>query len=194
MGQPGRSFVLKTPPPAPFGLLMVLVPSHLACSDAVAWGERPCSVVASVCPCSFLLEVSELVPEQPTIRRRTKHPIRKVTTTAMRCLWRITAHPPSLGMCPLLLAPRSMPHDEALRISQEALFTGMRGIGTPHIAEFPLSHGPAKAVRNPQFPCQVYRRVLATSTFSTPCSVRLDRKLMYGVCCLSLGSYSWVAT
>jgi hypothetical protein len=28
--------------------------------------------------------------------------------------------PPSLGMCPLLLAPPSMPHDEAWRISTEA--------------------------------------------------------------------------
>jgi hypothetical protein len=34
----------------------------------------------------------------------------------MRRPWRTTAHPPSLGMCPLLLAPRSMPHHEAWRI------------------------------------------------------------------------------
>src|SRR5829696_401056 len=76
--------------------LILRVPSHRASSsDAVAWGERPCSVVvASVCPCSFL-EDSELVPAQPTIRRRTAHPSRKVPTTAMRCTWRTTAHPPS---------------------------------------------------------------------------------------------------
>src|SRR5215207_10601634 len=94
LGQPGRSFVVKTPPPAPFGLLMVLVPSHRPSSlDAGAWGE---------CPCSFLLEVSELVvPAQPTTRRRTAHPIRKVPTTAMRCPRRTTtAHPLSLTCVP----------------------------------------------------------------------------------------------
>src|SRR5919112_3883411 len=34
---------------------------------------------------------------------------------------------PSLCMCPLLLAPPSMPYNEAWRISRRALFTGVRG-------------------------------------------------------------------
>src|SRR5215207_8832081 len=116
-GQPGRSFVVKR---AGRFTLVFRVPSHRASSSDVASGERPCSLVDSVWPCSFL-EDSERVPAQPTIRTRTAHPIRKVHTTAMRCAWRITAHPPSLGMCLLLLAPRSMPHNEPWRISQEAL-------------------------------------------------------------------------
>src|SRR5829696_2503943 len=87
LGQPGRSFVVKTPPPAPFGLLMVLVPPHRASSsDAGAWGE---------CPCSFLLEVSELVvPAQPTTRRRTAHPIRKANTAMLRPRRTTTPSPP----------------------------------------------------------------------------------------------------
>src|SRR5215204_3895592 len=99
------SFVVKRlvgPSERGRGSLVVLVPWHRASSEAVAWGE---------CPCSFLLELTELVPAQPT-PRRTTHPIRKVTTKAMRCAWRTTALSPSLGMCLLLLAPPSMPHDE----------------------------------------------------------------------------------
>src|SRR5829696_7387835 len=100
------SFVVKRlvgPSERGRGSLVVLVPWHRASSEAVAWGELPCS---------FLLEVSELVPAQPTARRRTAHPIRKATTKAMLRPWRTTAHPPSLCMCPLLLAPESMPHNE----------------------------------------------------------------------------------
>src|SRR5215211_4329433 len=100
---------------------MLRVPPHRASSsEAVAWGELPCS--------SFL-ELSELVPEQPTISRRKAHPIRKVPTKAISCPWRTTAHPPSLRMHPLLLTSRSMPHNEALRISKEGLFTVVRGRG-----------------------------------------------------------------
>src|SRR5215203_760908 len=70
--------------------------SHRASSDSVASGERgwSCLVVASVCPCCSF-EASELVPAQPTTRRRTAHPITKALTTAMRCPRRTTAHPPS---------------------------------------------------------------------------------------------------
>src|SRR5215216_2104490 len=75
LGQPGRSFVVKraVAPSPPLGSLVVLVPSHRASSEAVASGELPCS---------FLLEVSELVPAQPTARTTTAHPIRKATTKA----------------------------------------------------------------------------------------------------------------
>src|SRR5215217_144973 len=89
---------------------MLRVPPHRASSDSVALGELPCS---------FLLEDSERVPAQPTTRRRAAHPIRQVPTTAISCPWRTTAHPPSLRMHPLLLTSRSMPHNEALRISTE---------------------------------------------------------------------------
>src|SRR5215217_5508172 len=106
-GQPGRSFVVKR---TGRFTLVFCVPSHRASSEAVALGELPCS----------FLEVSELVPAQPTTRRIAAHPIRKVPTTAMRRPWRTTTHPPSLGMCPLLLAPRSMPHNELWRISTQA--------------------------------------------------------------------------
>src|SRR5215203_6401417 len=91
---------------------MVRVPWHRASSEAVASGALPCS--------SFLLNVSELVPSQPTARRRKAHPIRKVNTTAMRCPRRTTTHPPSLCLYSLLLASRSMPHNEPWRISTEA--------------------------------------------------------------------------
>src|SRR5215212_11367553 len=116
---------------------MLRVPWHRASSEDVAWGELPCS---------FLLEVSELVPAQPTTRRRTAHPIRKVPTTGMRCPRRITAHPPSLCMGPLLLAPRSMPHQEAWRISQGGVFTGVRGetVWKLRIGSITGSHEPAE--------------------------------------------------
>src|SRR5215207_5950564 len=93
---------------------MLRVPPHRASSDAVA----------SVWTCSS--GASERPPAQPTTRR-TAHPIRKIPTTAMRCPWRTTAHPPSLGMHPLLLAPPSMPQGGVRRISQEGLFTQVRG-------------------------------------------------------------------
>src|SRR5215207_9114612 len=104
LGQPGRSFVVWTPQPTHPPLRLILrVPSHRASSsDAVAWGELPCS----------FFEVSERVPEQPTPRRRTTHPIRKIPTTAMRCPRRTTIHPPSLCLYFLLLAPLSMPHNK----------------------------------------------------------------------------------
>src|SRR5215213_8552275 len=70
--------------------------------------------------CARSLGASERTPAQPTTRRRTAHPMRKTPTTAMRCPWRITEHPPSLYMRLLLRTPRSMPHDEARRISTEA--------------------------------------------------------------------------
>src|SRR5215213_9441829 len=83
LGQPGKSFVVKCSP----HFSKVRVPWHRASSsDAVASGELPCS---------FLLEGSEGVPAQPTTRRRKAPPIRMVPTTAMRCTWRTTAHPPS---------------------------------------------------------------------------------------------------
>src|SRR5215203_7520093 len=85
---------------------MVLVPSHRASSlDAVASGELPCS---------FLLEVSELVPAQPTTRTRTAHPSRKATT-AMRCAWRTTT-------APRLLLPASKD-----RVGQDARPEQQRG-------------------------------------------------------------------
>src|SRR5215208_37502 len=111
LGQPGRSLVIKSPV-SRRGTLVVRVPSHRASSlDTVAPGELPCS---------FLLEVSELVPEQPTASRRKAHPIRKAPTKAISCPWRTTAHPPSLCMHPLLLTSRSMPHNEPWCISTEA--------------------------------------------------------------------------
>src|SRR5215204_663292 len=117
LGQPGRSFVVRTPR---VGFLKVRVPSHRASSDAVAGGERVGSfLVASVCPWPSC-GASELVPAQPTIRRRTAHPIRKVPTTTMRCPWRTATHPPSLCLYSLLLASRSMPHNEPWRISTGA--------------------------------------------------------------------------
>src|ERR671911_563153 len=78
LGQPGTSFVVKTVP----SCLKVRVPSHRASSDAVA----------SVCPCSSC-GASERTPAQPT----TTTAIRKAPTTAMRCAWRITAHPLALA-------------------------------------------------------------------------------------------------
>jgi hypothetical protein len=86
----------------PSGAWKAVVSSRaVVSSGAVASGERVCSfLAASVCPCSF--GASERVPAQPATRRRTAHPIRKVTTTAMRRLWRTTAHSPSLCMYPLL--------------------------------------------------------------------------------------------
>src|SRR5215204_2323219 len=96
LGQPGRSFVVKRSPHFWKGR----VPWHRASSEAVASGEHVCSfLVASVGSCSFL-KVTELVPAQPTPRRSTAKPIRKVPTTATRCLWRTTAHPPSLTCVP----------------------------------------------------------------------------------------------
>src|SRR5215204_4411281 len=117
LGQPGRSFVVRTPAPM-VGFLKVRVPSHRASSEAVAWGE---------CVCSFC-GASEPTPAQPTPRRSTAHPIREALTKAMRCPRRTTTHPPPL-MCPLLLAPRSMPHYGVRRISQEGLFTQPRRRG-----------------------------------------------------------------
>src|SRR5215217_6203322 len=68
-------------------------------------------------PSSFL-EACACTTEAPAIRRKA-HPIRKAPTKAISCPWRTTAHPPSLRMHPLLLTSRSMPHNEALRISTE---------------------------------------------------------------------------
>src|SRR5918994_5937084 len=100
LGQSGRSFVVKTTLYFVGSdcncswsqvTLMVRVPSHRASSsDSVAWGELPCS--------SFLLEVSEFVPAQPTIRRRKAHPSRKVPTTAMRRPCETTAPLPFLHL------------------------------------------------------------------------------------------------
>src|SRR5215217_9051514 len=112
LGQPGTSFVTAVSS----SHLMVRVPSHRGSSDVVASGERPCSFVASLCPCFSSCEDSALTPDPPITRRRTAHPIRKAPTTAMRCPWRTTAHPPSLCMYPPLLTPHSVPHNEARRI------------------------------------------------------------------------------
>ena len=103
LGQSGRSFVVTTflCPRTTGPFWKVRVPSHRASSSDAA-PECPYSLlVASVCPCS--LGASERVPEQPTARRRTEHPIRKVPTTAMRRAWRTVAPSPSLCMCSLLL-------------------------------------------------------------------------------------------
>src|SRR4028118_2350110 len=97
LGQPGRSLVVTISPPKSAGL-MVLVPSQRA---------------------SSLLEACACTLEAPATRR-TAHPIRKATTKAMLRPWRTTAPSPSLGMCLLLLAPPSMPHNEARRISTQA--------------------------------------------------------------------------
>src|SRR5215203_5813164 len=86
---------------------MLRVPWHRASSEDVAWGELPCS---------FLLEVSELVPEQPTTMRRKAHPTRKVpTTTAMRCPCRTTAPLPSLHLAG---AHKSYHHQQRRRYRQ----------------------------------------------------------------------------
>jgi hypothetical protein len=79
-------------------------------------------------PCPFLV-VPERTPEQPTTRRRRAHPIRKATTTAMLRPWRSTAPSPSLCMCLLLLAPRSMPHDEPWRTSEGLIHRSACGLG-----------------------------------------------------------------
>src|SRR5215212_11779851 len=114
-GQPGRSFVVKRP--GRFTLIF-RVPSHFASSEAVALGECVCSLlVASVRLCLFCWEASASTPEASAIRSKA-HPIRKATTKAMQRPWRTTAPSPSLGMCPLLLVPRSMPHNEPWRISK----------------------------------------------------------------------------
>jgi hypothetical protein len=83
-GQPARSLVVKRTGRFTF---VFCVPSHRASSEAVAWGERPCS--------SFL-EVSASTLEASAIRR-TAHPIRKATTKAISCTWRTTAPSPSLA-------------------------------------------------------------------------------------------------
>src|ERR671913_448109 len=77
---------------------MVRVPSHRASSSLEA------------CACT---------PEAPAIRT-TAHPLRKATTKTIACPWRTTTPSPSLRMHPLLLAPKSMPHNEPWRISTEA--------------------------------------------------------------------------
>src|SRR5215204_2562018 len=117
LGQPGTLLVSHRPhgPCRSMGC----VSAHRACSGPVASGERVCSLVASVCPFSFSCGASELGPAQLTPRRRKAHPSRKVTTKAMRCPRRTTAHPPP-RMYSLLLAPRSMPHNQAWRISTQA--------------------------------------------------------------------------
>src|SRR5918993_3039527 len=74
LGQPGRSFLVKRP--------SSLFSSHRAPSDIVAWGERPCSLVASVCPCLVALvcpcssgdseHVPGLLKRQPSVERRIR--------------------------------------------------------------------------------------------------------------------------
>src|SRR5215213_1884842 len=120
-GQPGRSFVVKTTlcfigsdcncswSQVP---LMVRVPSHRASSsESVAWGELPCS---------FLLEVSERVPAQPTASRKTSHPIRKATTKAISCPWRATTPSPSSHV---LLATSTSKH--ATQLAMAHLYGGL---------------------------------------------------------------------
>src|SRR5215203_290327 len=94
-GQPGRSFEVKR---AGKFTLIFRVPSHRA---------------------SSFLEACACTPEAPATRT-TAHPIRKDTTKAMVHPWRTTAPSPSLGMCLLLLTPRSLPHNEPWRIGKEA--------------------------------------------------------------------------
>src|SRR5215212_988500 len=97
---------------------MLRVPPHRASSsEAVAWGELPCS--------SFL-ELSELVPEQPTISRRKAHPIRKVPTKAISCPWRTTTPSPSLHVS---VATSTSKHDTQRAVAHlyGGLFTGVRG-------------------------------------------------------------------
>src|SRR5215217_8384213 len=115
-GQPGRSFEVKR---AGKFTLIFRVPWHRA---------------------SSFLEACACTPEAPTVRTAT-HPIRKATTKAMRCPRRTTTHPPPL-MCPLLLAPRSMPHNEAHRISTEAY--------SPKCAEGVFSE---LRIQRPAYPC-----------------------------------------
>src|SRR5215218_3214902 len=98
--------------------LMVLVPSHRASSEAVASGELACSFP----------EVSELVPEQPTPRRRTAHPIRKIPTKAMICRWRTTAPSPSLHASLATIASKHATH-RTLAHLYTSLFTRVRGRG-----------------------------------------------------------------
>src|SRR5215204_4530407 len=101
LGQPGKSLVTHRPdgPCRSMGR----VSAHRASSEA-ALAERVCSLVASVCPCC--LGLSELVPEQPTTRRRTAHPIRKVPTKAMLRPWRTTTPSPSLRASPATSASK----------------------------------------------------------------------------------------
>src|SRR5215216_3747810 len=94
---------------------MVRVPSHRASLDAVASGERVCS----------FLEVSERTPAQPTPRRRTVHPIRKATTTAMRCAWRTTA--PVLFACVPCYYHLEACHTTSYGAPLRGLFTEVRG-------------------------------------------------------------------
>src|ERR671910_470949 len=64
---------------------------------------------------------------------------------AMRCPWLTTAQPPSLCMSLRLLAPRSMPHNQARRISTEAhapsTKKGDLGRSAPLRTEFPWTCG-----------------------------------------------------
>src|SRR5215204_3693597 len=113
-GQPGRSFVIKGPPPeTDTGFLVVIVPSHRA---------------------SSFLEVSACTPEAPAIRT-TAHPIRKANTTSMRCAWRTTTPSPSLHASLATNAPKHATQRSLAHPPLQGLFTGVRGrriLGSPH--------------------------------------------------------------
>src|SRR5215208_7171575 len=120
LGQPGRSFVVKraVAPSPPLGSLVVLVPWHRASSEAVAWGDLP----------SSFLEVSELVPAQPTTRRIAAHPIRKVNHSYEASLANYDApafswHVSSATSTSKHATQRTLAHLYA------GLFSGVRGIG-----------------------------------------------------------------
>src|SRR5215208_2153985 len=114
-GQPGRSFVVKR---TGRFTLVFCVPSHRASSEAVALGELPCS----------FLEVSELVPAQPTTRRIAAHPIRKVNHSYEASLANYDApafswHVSSATSTSKHATQRTLAHLYA------GLFSGVRGIG-----------------------------------------------------------------
>jgi hypothetical protein len=63
--------------------------------------------------------------------REHAHPMKNVLTTAMRRAWRTTTHLLPFCMSLLLLAPGSLPHNKAPRISNAGLFTQVPRSGQP---------------------------------------------------------------
>src|SRR5215208_6322769 len=165
LGQPGTSFVTTDS----LFMILLFVPSHRASSsEAVAWGELPCS---------FLLEVSERVPAQPTASRKTAHPIRKATTKAISCPWRATTPSPSSHVSP---ATSTTKHATQLTLA--------------HLSER-LIHRSAWKANSKKFGgtefSEVQRRCVGMGGASAPSLNRFTRSLSHLTSSLSAAILAW---